>query len=265
MKERALALASEYEDPGEKTNHLREYLQASCLRSLHESGAFSSISFVGGTALRFLYQLPRFSEDLDFSLEDKSDYKPELWLAKIKRDLQFAGFICDITWHPDKTVQSAWVRVEGLLAEAGIVSRPSQKLSIKLEIDSNPPLGAETETRLLNHHFLFALRHHSLPCLMAGKIRAILTRPWTKGRDWYDLAWYRARVPAQEPLESFLYASLAQDKTYKDFSNFNWKTALLNKLKDIDEQAMIADVAPFLERPSDKALLTKFSIRRLLE
>ena len=264
MKDRALALANESSDPNEKMNRLREYVQASCLRSLHESGAFSSLSFVGGTALRFLYQLPRFSEDLGLSLEDKTAYKPEQWLAKLKRDLQFAGFTSEISWHPDKTVQSAWIRIEGLLAEARIVSRPSQKLSIKLEIDTNPPAGAETETRLVNRHFLFALRHHSLPCLMAGKIRALLTRPWTKGRDWYDLIWYCARIPPVHPAESFLFSSLAQGDHFHNLSDFSWKTALVEKLDGIDEKAMIADVEPFLERPADKDLLSKDLIRTLL-
>jgi len=47
---------------------VREYLQARILEFLQENGAFTNWVFVGGTALRFLYSMPRFSEDLDFSL-----------------------------------------------------------------------------------------------------------------------------------------------------------------------------------------------------
>ena len=46
----------------------REYLQARVLEILQENDAFVNWAFVGGTALRFLYSMPRFSEDLDFSL-----------------------------------------------------------------------------------------------------------------------------------------------------------------------------------------------------
>ena len=63
-----MALARGIQDPGQARNRLREYLQALVLRSLHESEAFRQLALVGGTALRFLHDLPRFSETLDFSV-----------------------------------------------------------------------------------------------------------------------------------------------------------------------------------------------------
>ncbi|MDP2790426.1 MAG: nucleotidyl transferase AbiEii/AbiGii toxin family protein, partial [Rectinemataceae bacterium] len=92
MKTDALRLAKSAHDPIEAGNLLREYVQARILGSLHESRAFESLSFVGGTALRFLYALPRFSEDLDFSLETPDGYDAARWLKKLKRDLEFQGF-----------------------------------------------------------------------------------------------------------------------------------------------------------------------------
>jgi predicted nucleotidyltransferase component of viral defense system len=97
VKSDALRLAESAPDPVAAGNLIREYVQASILRSLHESRAFESLSFVGGTALRFLYNLPRFSEDLDFSLETPERYAPENWLKKLKRDLGFQGFDATIS------------------------------------------------------------------------------------------------------------------------------------------------------------------------
>lgn len=116
MKELLLQRLAMIPGPGLKLNIAREYLQAYALRSLHESGAFTSLSFVGGTALRFLFQLPRFSEDLDFSLEDTSGYQPELWLSKLKQDLHYAGFDTSITWNDRKTVHTVWVKTRKLLS-----------------------------------------------------------------------------------------------------------------------------------------------------
>jgi predicted nucleotidyltransferase component of viral defense system len=82
MKEECLELASKESDPGRRLNALREYAQSMTLFSLHQSEAFSSISFVGGTALRFLFALPRYSEDLGFSLESANAYEPAKWLRK---------------------------------------------------------------------------------------------------------------------------------------------------------------------------------------
>jgi hypothetical protein len=48
---------------------VREYLQARILEGLQNAGAMIHLAFQGGTALRFLYAIPRYSEDLGFALE----------------------------------------------------------------------------------------------------------------------------------------------------------------------------------------------------
>ncbi|MFZ2782517.1 MAG: nucleotidyl transferase AbiEii/AbiGii toxin family protein [Rectinemataceae bacterium] len=251
VRSEAVALALQSPSPAGRTNILREYLQAITLRSLHESRAFESLSFVGGTALRFLYDLPRFSEDLDFSLETEEGYKPREWMAKLLRDVRYQGFDVEAAWNDRKTVHTAWLRFAGLPMDIGIADRPDQKLSIKLEIDTKPPAGASTETRLLNRHVLFSVRHHDLPSLMAGKVHALLAQPYTKGRDWYDLVWYRSRRPPVEPNMALLAAA-------------DWRTIVADRAAALDFNEVVADVVAFLERPEDAALLSPDAIARLL-
>jgi hypothetical protein len=100
----------------------------------------------------------------------------------------------------------------------------------------------------------FALRHHDLPSLMAGKVHALLTRPYEKGRDWFDLLWYRTQRPPIEPNEGLLEAALSQTGTAL---NGSWREDVAQRLADLDFQALRADVAPFLEHRDDAALLTK--------
>ena len=114
MKEQALAIIREVANPNDKMNLLREYLQAFALRSLHESEAFAGLSFVGGTALRFLHNLPRFSEDLDFSLEDKTHYQLEKWLEKLGRDLHFAKFDASVSLNARTAVHNASIKIPPL-------------------------------------------------------------------------------------------------------------------------------------------------------
>jgi predicted nucleotidyltransferase component of viral defense system len=261
VKSEAIGFALRSDDPIDRTNILREYIQACALRSLHESKAFASLSFVGGTALRFLFDLPRYSEDLDFSLESPEGYEPIPWMAKLKRDLVRLGFEAELSWNDRKAVQVAWIRVEGLLKEAGIVSRVEQKLAIRLEIDTRPPQGARMETRLVNRHMLFALRHHDLPSLMAGKIHALLTRPYAKGRDWYDLLWYRSRRPPVEPNAGLLEAALIQSGTQP---SGNWRDGVARRLANLDFHVIRADVQPFLEHREDADLLTAQSLTGVL-
>ncbi len=255
MKEQAVALARQRANPADRLNVLREYLQACVLRSLHESEAFTALSFLGGTALRFLFGLPRFSEDLDFSVEHPTRYHLKKWLGKLKRDLTFAGFNVSIVLNAEKTVHTGWVKIAGLLKEIGVAGRQEQNISVKIEVDTNPPRGAQLVTTVVNKYFLIALQHHDLPSLMAGKICALCARNYTKGRDFYDLFWYRAQRPPVEPNLVHLDAALQQLAT-TPWPASAWKTHVLAKVHAVDWDQIITDVAPFLENPQEKALLT---------
>ncbi len=256
MKEEAIALVKELTDPTRKLNLLREYLQAFVLRSLHESEAFVHLSFVGGTALRFLFNLPRFSEDLDFSLETPKGYDPVKWMKKVARDLSLAGFDPAIRWNDRKTVHTAWIRIATVLNEIGLSNLSEQKLSIKLEIDTHPPAGAELKTLIVNRHMIFSLRHHDLSSLMAGKIHALITRPYPKGRDWYDLLWYSAQRPPVLPNLKLLQNALNQTQGAGKFTATEWRRDVCKRLDTLQSDTLKDDVLPFLEHPREASMLT---------
>ncbi len=234
------------------------------LRSLHESEAFVNLAFVGGTALRFVHNLPRFSEDLDFSLENSSNYQPEAWMKKVKHDLQLEGFHAAVSWNDRTTVHKSWIKVAGVLKEAGLAAMPDQNLSIKLEIDTQPPKGAVSETGIINRHAMLSLRYYDLSSLMAGKAHALITRKYPKGRDWYDLIWYRGKRPPIDPNLEQLQNALDQTQGKGLFHANNWKADILATLKKLDCASLVQDVQTFLERPDDAALLTEENITSVL-
>ena len=264
MKEEALALVRGMSDTGQAQNRLREYLQAFVLRSFHESEAFRPLAFVGGTALRFLHNLPRFSEDLDFSLVSAQGYAGQEWLAKVKRDLTLAGFEAQVTWNDRKAVHTGWVRLAGLLHDAGLSAMPEEKLAIKLEIDTRPPDGARVERRVVTRHVTFLLQHYDLPSLLAGKLHAAITRKYAKGRDWYDLVWYLSQRPPVAPNLTLLQNALDQTQGAGRYDANAWKELVRERLAALNLQAVGADVGPFLERPQDAALLTRENLEGLL-
>ena len=64
---------------------VREYVQMRILHSLQSAGAMIPLAFHGGTALRLLYRMPRYSEDLDFALERQADqYDFRKYPAKLR-------------------------------------------------------------------------------------------------------------------------------------------------------------------------------------
>jgi len=264
MKEQALALARKAGDPSQALNLLREYLQALVLRSFHESEAFRSLAFVGGTALRFLHNLPRFSEDLDFSLVQADGYAGKEWMLKVKRDLALAGFETEVTWNDRKTVHTGWVRLSGILHETGLSGMPDEKLAIKIEIDTRPPEGGRCERQIVTRLVTFFVQHYDLPSLMAGKLYAILVRPYTKGRDWYDLVWYLSQRPPLQPNLTLLQHALDQTEGARRCPAADWRVLAGKRLDALDMDAVAQDVSPFLEYSKDAALLTRENIASLL-
>ncbi len=244
----------------------REYLQARLLQSLQDRGAFSTWVFQGGTALRFLYSMPRFSEDLDFALVEAGmpvDFRDNVTTAA--RVFEAEGYDVGLRIREKGAVKSAFVSFKGLLFEFGLSAHASQTLSIKVEIDSNPPAGAKVVSTIVRRHVILNLRHHDKASLLAGKLHAFLARPYVKGRDIYDLIWYLSDRTWPEPNLELLNNALAQtDWRGPHVTTENWRQLIARQVETLDWKQVAADVEPFLERPADLALLTRENLRALL-
>lgn len=189
---------------------LREIIQETALLGLWRARFFEHAAFYGGTSLRILHGLDRFSEDLDFSLlQPDPQFSLQRFSAALEEEVRAFGFnlrVEPITKSIETTVQSAFLKAntrnELLVIEADDrIARmvpPGQVLKIKIEVDTDPPPGFMTTTRYLLQPIPFAVRCYTLPSLFAGKLHALLFRRWNnrvKGRDWYDLVWYAANHP----------------------------------------------------------------------
>lgn len=262
MKEHLLALAADQKDPRVRLNLVREYLQAHILRSVHSAGAFAALAFQGGTALRFLFGLRRFSEDLDFALErPEHDRGLEYWVRIVKRDFELSGYDVQATLRESRIVHSAAVKFPGLLHDAGLSRGRGTKLMIRIEVDTRPPAGAILETRLITRHFPITFRVHDLSSCMAGKVHALLARRHAKGRDLFDLAWYLTRPDRPSPNFELLRNALAQTEwTGPEIEPETWRRILLDRVNSLDWPAVIADVEPFLEARGDRQLLDRESL-----
>ena len=245
---------------------MREYLQALLLQSLQDRGAFSTWLFQGGTALRFLYSAPRFSEDLDFALikpgvEDNFQEN----LDNAKKSFLAANYNVSLKLKAMKTVKSAFVRFRGLFYEFGPSPLESETVSIKVDVDTNPPLGAGTDSTVVRRHIALNLRHYDKSSLLAGKLHAVMTRSYVKGRDVYDLIWYLSDRSWPPPNIEFLQNALRQTNwTGPEVTAQNWRSLVCRRIDEFNWDRVLEDVQPFLERPDDIALVTKENALRLL-
>lgn len=262
MKSELIQEARRVKDMVERANIARQYVQRQVLAALSGAAAFTSIAFVGGTCLRFLHDLKRYSEDLDFSVENPDGYKPDRWIDAVRIALAHQGLDAQVSWRHRRAVDIGWVKLPGLLHELDIAPTPSQRLAIKIEIDKNPPAGAHCETTALTVPRLIAVRHHDLSSLMAGKINAVLSRPYAKGRDWYDLLWYLTR--RIKPNTAMIENGLKQTPSMHCEDAQQWRKGILKQLDAIDWTAVVEDVRPFLEIPSELDVFTIDMTRAML-
>lgn len=253
-------------DAFRRRSRAREYLQARILLALQDHGAFTNWAFVGGTALRFLFSLPRYSEDLDFSLTAPGeDARFENLMQSVRAALRAEAYEVDLRLRTGVTVAAALVRFRGLLHELRLSPHREEVFTVKVEIDRRPPEGAHTETRLVRRFVMLNLLHHDRPSLFAGKLHAILTRKYTKGRDLYDLAWYLSDPDWPAPNLVLLDNALRQTGwAGPAVAPENWRRLVAGKLATIDWKRALQDVSPFLERAQDAALVSAATLLPLL-
>lgn len=244
-------------------NALREIMQEIALLGLWRSKFFEKAAFYGGTAMRVLYGLDRFSEDIDFSLiTPATDFDLSIYLGSLEAELQAFGFNVRVEKHNktiETAVQSAFLKTDTLsqllIIEANreiIRELPKgQILKIKLEIDTDPPSGFNTETKYLFQPIPFAVRTYVLADLFAGKMHAMLCRKWknrVKGRDWYDFVWFVGNSPDLHL--SHLEQRMRQSGHWNEDSALNEKTFLdlVNEtISKINVNKARQEVEPFVK------------------
>jgi hypothetical protein len=192
----------------EEEQALREITQEIVLAALGRTDFFQKAAFQGGTCLRVFHGLNRFSEDLDFSLQQPTgifDLGP--YLGALSNELTAYGYELELADRSKlgQAVRMAFVKDDSLGNLLRLNYKPAagplRKLRIKLEVDTNPPAGATFETKYLDFPFPSAVCAFDTPSLFAGKFHALLCREYLKGRDWYDFIWYTARgTPANYAL-----------------------------------------------------------------
>ncbi len=266
MKGHLVGLIQSASSTIEARNMAREYLQALILQSLQRAGAMIPLAFHGGTALRFLYSLPRYSEDLDFALESNTTvYDFRAYLQSIQKDLNVQGYDLSVKASDQKTVHSAFVRFNGLPFELELSPHRHETLAVKLEVDTNPPKGAGLEVSIVRRHVLLNVQHHDKASLLAGKLHAILQRPFLKGRDVYDLIWYLSDREWPLPNLNLLNNALTQTNwSGEKVTAANWRRIIRSRIESFSWEQVMNDVQPFLASARDVDLVTKENLLKLL-
>jgi len=204
---------------------------------------------------------------LDFALVEsgvEDNFRENL--ADAEKAFEAENYDVNIRIDDAKTVKAAFVRFRGLLFELGLSPHESETLSIKVEVDTKPPPGAKSVSTIVRRHIALNLRHHDKASLLAGKLHAVLTRRYTKGRDIYDLIWHLSDRTWPGPNIELLNNSLEQTGwDGPKATTANWRELVCRRVETFKWKQVARDVEPFLERAEDVALLTRENLLALLQ
>jgi predicted nucleotidyltransferase component of viral defense system len=238
---------------------LREIIQEIALLGLWRAKFFEHAAFYGGTALRILHGLDRFSEDLDFSLL-KSD--PKFTLERYEKSIttELASFDIETVFERkskvlDTSIESAFIKTNTMIHMLKFGTQwkthKDKVCRIKIEVDTDPPLGFLTEAKQHFQPIPFSVKTFALPDLFAGKLHALLFRSRVrnlKGRDWYDLLWYVGRdIPVHL---GHLECRARQSENWTDPKSMDLamlRVLLNNKVEAINMDELKSDVRPFIK------------------
>ncbi len=248
--------------PVEEENALKEIVQEILLFALWQADFFEVAAFQGGTSLRILHGLPRFSEDIDFILQEPDpvfSWQPYLEsLSETCREFGIEPEVLDRN-QMDRNVRAAVIKVNSIANQLNLSFMDFQtdrKLKIKLEIDCNPPEGSGFNYAYLDYPVDFEVCHQNLESNFALKIHALLCRPYLKGRDWYDFSWYVTQKISPNLL--LLENALIQYGPYQGQNlriDRDWlANALKRKITSINWEDASADVVRFLKPIEQKSL-----------
>ena len=250
----------------DRKNAMKEIMQEIVLCGLSRAGFFKEAAFYGGTALRIFYGLDRFSEDLDFSLEQINlDFDLCSYFPVLEKEVKAFGLNVEIQEKEktkDSNIRSAFLKgntKEHLLlfyADERVVGSVAKNevVKIKFEVDTNPPAFATYEHKYRLLPVPYEIRLYDMPSLFAGKIHAVICRGWQsriKGRDLYDYIFYLSKAVTvnQRHLRARLidsgYISENQECTLEEI-----KTMLKNRFDSIDFLQARKDVEPFIRDTS---------------
>lgn len=267
--------------PTDAENALKEIIQEIALLGLHRANFFEKAAFYGGTALRILYDLPRYSEDLDFTLLKKDKkFSLQPYFSAVEKELDAYGFTVDVMSVDKKNkneIESAFIKANTKthllkiesLKSFGPIAQTNSRLQIKFEVDTEPVTHFEFEPRYLLTPTSFPVISLKKPDLFAGKLHALLFRKWktrVKGRDFYDFVWYlKNQVPVKL---SYLREKSVQSGHIKPSdlkTESDLKYMLYKRFKSIDFEDAKKDIRPFIKDSKELDVWSKDFFEQIAE
>ena len=226
---------------------LVEYLQYEILDSIFKQKASRYLSFIGGTAIRIVYNSDRFSEDLDFDNFGLSFPEFEELTNLVIKDMKLKGFEVEFRFV-EKGAYHCYIKFPKLLQEYHLDQSPTEKILVRIDTMEKEPI-VEPKIETINKFSIFRdILVNPKEIILSQKLITILDRRREKGRDFYDVSFL---LGITQPDFTYIKKSLNLDK-----DEFIKKVFKRCQLLNFNQLAQ--DVEPFLVDPTQSARVKNF-------
>jgi len=261
----------------EVDHEMREIVQCIVLSELSKTDFFDNNTFQGGTALKLLYGLNRYSRDLDFTLNENNNFSWEKYINVINSNLEKYDISFNYKDESKNNIFRCYIKEDSILknfAGKNIVPKECtkkntrKKTEIMLETSFNIN-SFNSEYKEIMFPNKYSVKVYDIHSLFAGKIHACLTREKTdkitkekimteEGRDWFDLVWYINNKI--KPNYDFLYDKINKINVLKEMNlkvdDKLIKELLLERIKKLNYDKINNDIKE-ITKPEDKIILNE--------
>ncbi|MDO8521044.1 MAG: nucleotidyl transferase AbiEii/AbiGii toxin family protein [bacterium] len=227
---------------------LREYLQYKILAIIADSEYAPKLSFLGGTALRIIYNNTRFSEDLDFNNFGLKEGEFEAMSRKVKKGLEAQGLKVEMSFA-GKDAYRCNIRLPEILYGSGLSPHEGEKILMQIDSVAHDFLYTP-DKKIMNKFDVFSeVFVTPLPILLSQKIYAAVNRKRAKGRDFFDIVFL---LSLTRPNYAYLKTKICVDNPAL------LRERMLETIKNIDFVELGKDVQNFLFHPGDAKKIELF-------
>ena len=228
---------------------LKEYIQLMTLDYLSSTPYVQKAVFIGGTNLRLVKGIDRFSEDLDFDCKNFSEKEFMEMTDGILLFLERSGYRVEAKdkSNPRITAFRRNIHFPELLFELGLSGHKEERFLMKVESQDQMIAYEPIIVDITGCGFFFPFPVPSNGVLCSMKVAAMLSR--SKGRDFYDLMFLLSQA---KPDYDFLSARCG-------ISNLQQlKIAVKERLKTVDLKVKQRDFEHLLFNKANSEKILRF-------
>lgn len=229
------------DDPANQKYLLKEYLLLTILDYLSTTKYVQKLILIGGTNLRLIKGIDRFSEDLDFDCRDLSFDEFMEMTDHVIRFLQRSGWHIEPKDKPNPKLNAFRrnLHFPELLFDLGLSGHKEERFLLKLEAEDQHLEYTPKLVKIKGCGYFFSFPVPDDSVLTSMKLSALFSRH--KGRDFYDTMFLLSQTAPDYKILTTRYGIRNMSELKDALLNLTSNTNLKHKSRDFEHLLFVKD------------------------